>query len=108
MQEHEQNIQKIFNALRNHNLKIQIDKCNFLAKSENTHSHRVFRIQYIVSTDEIKPNPNKITAIQKLKLPEKPKQIKFFLGITGYYSKFIKDYEKIAHGIIKYLKRTLS
>lgn len=98
IQEHKDSIHKIFNALRKHNLKIQVDKCSFFSKSTEYLGH-------ILTTEGIKPNPNKIETIQKLKLPENQKQIKSFLNITGYYRKFIKDYAKIAHGLTKYLKK---
>ena len=84
--------------LRKHNLKIQVDKCKFLSKSTEY-------LGYFLTTEGIKPNPNKIETIQKLKIPETPKQIKYFLGINAYYKKFIKDYAKIAHGLTKYLKK---
>jgi len=45
-------------------------------------------------------NPNKIEAIQKIPLLRTRKEIKSFLGITGYYRKFIKDYSKIAYDIV--------
>lgn len=52
----------------------------------------------------MKPNPDKIKIIKKLELPRTEKQIKRFLGITGYHRKFIKDYSKVAQPVNKYLK----
>lgn len=98
LEEHKNNVQLVFNRLRENNLKIEIDKCKFFAKSTEYLGH-------IMTTEGFKPNPNKIEAIQKLKLPETAKQIKSFLGATGYYRKFIKDYAKIAFGMTKYLKK---
>lgn len=98
MEEHMTNIQKVFDRLREHNLKIQVDKCRFFAKETDYLGH-------ILTTDGIKPNPAKVESIQKLKLPETQKQIKSFLGTTGYYRKFIKDYAKTAHGMTKYLRK---
>lgn len=45
------------------------------------------------------PNKNKIP------IPKTTKEIKSFLGITGYYRKFIKDYAKIVQPITKRLKK---
>lgn len=98
IQEHKENIQKIFNKLKEHNLKIQIDKCKFFAKTTEFLGHTLTK-------EGIKPNMTKIENIQKLKIPETQRQIKSFLGITGYYRKFIKDYAKVAHGMTKYLKK---
>lgn len=60
---------------------------------------------HVLTKDGIKPNAQNIENIQKVELPKSEKQLKSFLGITGYYRKFIKDYAKIAHPLIKYLKK---
>lgn len=98
LQEHIVNINKIFDKLRIANLKIQIDKCNFFSKETEYLGH-------LLTTEGVKPNPKKIADITQLKLPTTQKQIKSFLGITGYYRKFIKDYAKIAQPMTKYLKK---
>lgn len=51
---------------------------------------------HIVTTEGIKPNPDKIKAIVNVPTPSKPKEIKSFLGLAGYYRKFIKDFAKIS------------
>lgn len=98
LEEHLTNLKKIFHCLRKAGLKIQIDKCNFLSKETEYLGH-------ILTPEGVKPNPKKIQIIQNLKLPTTEKQIKSFLGITGYYRKFVKDYSKIAYGMTKYLKK---
>lgn len=100
LEEHITNLRKIFNKIRSAGLKIQIDKCSFLCKETEYLGH-------VLTEKGIKPNPNKIAAIQTLKLPTTAKQIKSFLGITGYYRKFVKDYAKVAQPIVKYLKKDM-
>lgn len=97
-QEHVYNIQTIFNRLREANLKIQVDKCSFFSKETEFLGH-------VLTPNGILPNPNKIKDIMELKLPDTQRQIKSFLGITGYYRKFIKDYTKIAQPITKFKKK---
>ena len=56
-------------------------------------------IQYlghIPSTEGIKPCPSLTKAIQNMHPPKMPKQVRAFLGLTGYYTKFIKNFAKIA------------
>lgn len=98
LEEHVININKIFNALRKANLKIQIDKCNFFYKETEYLGH-------VLTPNGMKPNPNKLETIKNLKLPESSKQIKSFLGVTGYYRKFVKDYAKVAKPMTNYLKK---
>lgn len=98
LKEHVISVQKVLDKLREHNLKIQINKCNFFAKETEYLGH-------VLTTEGVKPNNKKIEAIQKLQLPETTKQIKSFLGITGYFRKFIRDYAKIAEPMTRYLKK---
>lgn len=100
LDEHIANIKKIFQTLKDAGLKIQIDKCNFLKKETEFLGH-------ILTPEGVRPNPKKIEVIQKLNLPTTQKQIKSFLGVTGFYRKFIKDYSKIAYPMVKYLKKNL-
>ncbi|XP_055383292.1 uncharacterized protein LOC129613316 [Condylostylus longicornis] len=60
---------------------------------------------HTLTPDGIKPNDNKVRVIKELKLPTTRKQIKSFLGITGYYRKFIKDYAAVAKPMTNYLKK---
>lgn len=98
LQEHIKSITDIFRVLKQANLKIQIDKCNFMKRETEFLGH-------ILTKEGLKPNPNKIKTIQDLTLPRTEKQIKSFLGLTGYYRKFVRDYAKIAQPITKYLKK---
>ena len=51
---------------------------------------------HILSTRGIHQLPSKTQAIQKMYPPSTPKQVHAFLGLVGYYRKFIKDFTKIA------------
>ena len=56
-------------------------------------------IQYlghILSATGIWPVPSKTHAIQNMKPPTTPKQVRAFLGLVGYYRKFIRGFAKIA------------
>lgn len=98
LKEHVKAITDIFTVLERANLKIQIDKCNFMKRETEFLGH-------ILTKEGLKPNPNKIKVIQELDLPKTEKQIKSFLGLTGYYRKFVRDYAKVAQPITKYLKK---
>lgn len=100
LSEHLKSLEKIFKILSNHNLKIQANKCSFMQKDTKFLGH-------ILTKDGIKPNPSKIEDINRLELPKTEKQLKSFLGMTGFYRKFIKDYSKVAYPLIKYLKKDM-
>lgn len=95
---HLENIEKVLKRLSDFNLKIQLDKCEFLKKETEFLGH-------VITSDGIKPDPTKINKILDWKIPISPKEIKQFLGLTGYYRRFIKDYAKLAKPLTKYLKK---
>lgn len=98
LQEHITSLRKIFGRLSEYNLKVQIDKCNFFKRESEYLGH-------LITTDGIKPNPNKIEVIGKIPIPKTVKQIRSFLGLTGFYRKFIKDYSQVALPMISGLKK---
>lgn len=98
LQEHMDNLEKVLQRLRESNFKIQMDKSEFL-KLETAY------LGHIISRDGIKPNPDKISAIQKYPIPKTPKEIKQFLGLLGYYRKFIPDFARITKPLTICLKK---
>nr|AAM11674.1 pol protein [Drosophila melanogaster] len=98
LEEHLQSLEAVFEKLSQANLKLQLDKCEFLRQETTFLGH-------VITKDGIKPNPEKIKAIQDYPLPSKPKEIKAFLGITGYYRKFIPNFSDIAKPLTKCLKK---
>ncbi|GFT31145.1 retrovirus-related Pol polyprotein from transposon 17.6 [Trichonephila clavipes] len=59
---------------------------------------------HIVESGTIKPSPTKTLAVRKYPEPTTIKQVQSFLGLTGYFRKYIKDYSKIAKPL-SYLTR---
>lgn len=98
LQEHMNSIKLIFNRLKEANLKVQLDKSEFLKRETEFLGH-------IVTPNGIKTNPKKVECVKNFPIPKNTKQIKQFLGLTGYYRKFIKDYSLIAKPMTRYLKK---
>lgn len=99
LQEHMINLEKVFTRLRESNFKIQMDKSEFLQLETAYLGH-------IISREGIKPNPDKIAAIQKYPLPKTNKEIKQFLGLLGYYRKFVPDFARLTKPMTKCLKKS--
>ena len=86
---HLKHLELIFQRLREVNLKLKMEKCSFLKK-------HIQYLGHIVSGEGIKPIPEKLSAIQQMPRPYIPKEVKQFLGLVGYYRKFIPHYADIA------------
>ena len=68
---------------------MKLSKCHFFSKD-------IQYLRHILSTKGICPLPSKTQAIQKMHPPTTFKQVHAFLGLVGYYRKFIKKFAKIA------------
>lgn len=98
LQEHLENLTKIFSILENVNLKIQLGKSQFMKKQVNFLGH-------LVTDEGVKPDPEKIKVIQNWPTPRNPKELKGFLGLLGYYRKFIRDFAKITKPLTAQLRK---
>ena len=88
-QEHLSHIRMVFKKLKLANLSIKKSKCSFFSKE-------IQYLGHILSATGIRPLPAKTHAIQHMQPPMIPKQVRAFLGLVGYYRKFIKGFAKIA------------
>lgn len=98
LQEHTENLAAVFQKLRDANLKIQLDKSEFLRKE-------IAFLGHIVTPQGVKPNPDMIAAIKNFPIPKTQKQIKSFLELLGYYRKFIKDFAKLTKPFTECLRK---
>lgn len=98
LQEHIINLKKVFQRLRETNFKIQMDKSEFL-------KHETPFLGHIITPEGVKPNPDKIDAVLKYPIPKTAKQIKAFLGLLGYYRRFIPEFAKITKPLTACLKK---
>lgn len=96
--DHNTKLVDVFRCLRKNNLKLNPNKCNFLHKEIKFLGH-------VVSADGIKADPKKIEAIIKYPVPKCVKDVQAFVGLSGYYRKFIPNFSRIASPLLKLLKK---
>ena len=89
MESHVEHLRLLFERLRSANLKLKEVKCNFLKK-------HIQDLGHIVSGEGITPLPEKLDNIQKMLPPKTPKEVKQFLGLIGYYRKFVPRFLDLA------------
>lgn len=100
LDEHNKRLRQVFDRLAMHNLKLQPEKCSFLRKE-------VIYLGHLISQDGIKPDPSKTIAVSSFPKPKTPKNIKSFLGLVGYYRRFIKNFADIAKPLTALLRKNV-
>lgn len=88
-QTHRENLQKVLDKLRDANLKLSITKC-FFGVSE------IVFLGVSVSKLGFRPDKRKVEAVEKMKKPMTVRQCREFLGLCGFFRKFIKDFSILA------------
>ena len=85
-------------TLKEKKLYAKLSKCDFLLKELSFLSH-------IVSTEGIRVDPAKVEAVVNWKPPQSVTEVRSFLGLAGYYRRFVKGFFAIASLLTKLLKK---
>jgi len=84
--------------MRNYNMKLQPDKCKFLRKE-------VSYLGHVIGQAGVRPDEKRIKAVRDYPKPKITRELKDFLGLAGYYRRFIPNYSKIARPLMELLKK---
>jgi hypothetical protein len=98
VEEHERHLRMVFETLVRNKLFAKHSKCKF-ARSE------VEYLGHIVSGQGVHADPSKVESMIKWPKPNTLKSLRGFLGLTGYYRRFIKGYGEIAGPLTRLLKK---
>nr|GEY39251.1 putative reverse transcriptase domain-containing protein [Tanacetum cinerariifolium] len=88
-EEHEVHLKMILELLRKVKLYAKFSKCEYWLQEIQFLGH-------VVNKDGIHVDPVKIKGVKNWKTPESPTEIRSFLGLAGYYRRFIENFSKIA------------
>ena len=88
-EDHLKQLGEILNRIGEAGLTVKVDKCQFGMK-------QCVYLGHVVGNGMIQPEVSKVEAVQSFARLETKTQVRGFLGLTGYYRKFIPDYATVA------------
>ena len=100
-EEHLQYLEEIFVRLRQFGLKMKCEKCSFFKK-------HIQYLGHLVSEKGFEPLPEKLESIRKMPAPRTAKEVKQFLGLIGYYRKFIPRFADTSRPLTKLTRHNIS
>ena len=101
LEEHAYKLKKLLARLKTAGLSLQPEKCQFLR-------HDIAYLGHIITEKGVLPDPRKLQAVRNFPIPQRRKNIKQFLGLVGYYRRFISDFAKISKPLTQLLKKDIS
>ena len=96
VEEHEEHLRVVLSRLREHKLYAKFSKCEFWLKT-------VPFLGHVLSEDGISVDPSKVQEVMDWKAPTLVHEVRTFLGLAGYYRRFILDFSKISKPMMRLL-----
>ncbi|WVZ53404.1 hypothetical protein U9M48_004350 [Paspalum notatum var. saurae] len=99
-EEHEKHLRLVLQKLREHKLYAKFSKCDFWIEEVKFLGH-------VISNGGIAIDQSKVSEVQNWKIPEDVKGIRSFLGLAGYYRRFIEGFSRIAKPMTALLEKNI-
>ncbi|KAL0298771.1 UNVERIFIED_CONTAM: Retrovirus-related Pol polyprotein from transposon [Sesamum radiatum] len=97
-EEHEQHLRTVLQILREKQLYAKFSKCEFWMEE-------IAFLGHVVSKEGVQPNPTKVKVVMEWEPPKNVSEVRSFLGLAGYYRRFVKDSSVVAKPLTNLLKK---
>lgn len=91
-------LEEVLSLLSSHSLVANRKKCHFAQRA-------VEYLGHLITEEGVAVDPSKVASVIKWPQPKNVKGVRGFLGLTGYYRRFIKDYGKVARPLTELTKK---
>ena len=98
--EHDARLKQVLNRAQEVNLKLNLDKCH-IRKAEVSH------IGHCITKEGLKPDPEKIRAVQEMQRPQNLKKLRTFLGFKQYLAKFMPSMANVSAPLRQLLEKNI-
>jgi len=97
-EEHLLHLERVLSILANEQLYANKKKCNFGRT-------KIEYLGHVISAQGVAVDPSKVDSVTSWPVPTNIRGVRGFLGLTGYYRKFVKGYRKIAQPLTELTKK---
>ena len=98
LEDHWRHLEMVFERLNKAGMRLKPSKCHFLKKE-------VLYLGHIITTEGSYPDPEKVKVIYQLEPPKTVREVRAFLGMTGFYRRYIKQFSEIARPLTQLTKK---
>jgi hypothetical protein len=98
LSEHLTHLRQVLELLSAGQWRLKLSKCQFAKQN-------ISYLGHVIGAAGVSTDPSKIEAVRQWPTPTNVKELRSFLGLAGYYQKFVQNYALIAHPLTDLLKK---
>ena len=94
IEDHMQHLEEVLRRFEQHNLKLKPRKCELLRS-------QVEFLGHVVTSEGVKTSPALVEKVRDWETPRNQKEVRAFLGLSGYYRNYIPQYSDVAEPLVR-------